>query len=209
MAANYEISRSLSKKIKTFATKQIYKKKFTSVIEKAENLKSLMIAEFERHPVTREIQGGNYADNISGTLGGYGNLFTFIGFQNEATNPVDPIIQLFKSIKIIHNLTNDTLFLRVSYPSPEDVWIITPMPWQNGRSWAKGIESGISGLNYYLLLNKFSDSSRSGRGIQSDTKIRSSMRYTPTQYITTLLKKYRTKFLSLAKKDLEIFTFLE
>lgn len=208
MAANYEISTSLSKKIKTFAVKQIYKKKFTSIIERAENLKSLMIAEFERHPITREIQGENYADNISGTLGGYGNLFTFIGFE-LGDKPTDTILELFKSIKITHNLLNDTLFLRVSYPSPEDVWMITPMPWQNGRSWAKGIESGISGLNYYLLLNKFSDSSRSGKGIQSDNKIRPSMRYTPTQYITTLLKKYRTKFLSLAKKDLEIFTFLE
>lgn len=208
MAQNYEIPKSLSKKIKTFATKQIYKRKFASIIEKAENLKSLMIAEFERHPVTREIQDGNYADNISGTLGGYGNLFTFIGFE-LGDRPTDAILELFKKIKITHNLLDDTLFLRISYPSPEDVWAITPMPWQNGRSWAKGIESGISGLNYYLLLNKFSDSSRSGKGIQSDAKIRSSMRYTPTQYITTLLKKYKTKFSSLGKKDLEIFTFIE
>lgn len=207
MALNYEISKSLSKKIKTFAIKEIYKKKFSSVIERAENLKSLMVAEFERHPVTREIQGGIFADNISGTLGGYGNLFTFIGFENEASSPIDPIVQLFKSIKITHNLSNDNLFLRVSYPTAEDIWAITPMPWQNGRSWAKGIESGISGLNYYLL--KSSDSSRSGRGLQSDEKVRGYMRYTPTQYITTLLKKYRTKFSSLGKKDLDIFTSLE
>lgn len=206
MAANYEISRSLSKKIKAFAVKQIYKRKFTTIIEKAENLKSLMIAEFERHPVTKEIQGENYSDNISGTLGGYGNLFTFIGFE-LGDRPTDTILELFKSIKITHNLLNDTLFLRISYPSPEDVWMITPMPWQNGRSWAKGIESGISGLNYYLL--KSSDSSRSGRGLQSDEKVRGYMRYMPTQYITTLLKKYRTKFSSLGKKDLDIFTSLE
>jgi hypothetical protein len=208
MATNYEIPRSLSKKIKSFATKQIYKKKFSSLLERAEKLKQLMINEFQNHPVTKEIEGGNYSDNISKTLSGYGNLFTFIGFELE-DRPTDPILELFRNIKITHSLSNDNFFLRISYPSPDDVWNITPMPWQSGRSWAKGIESGISGLNYYLLLNRFSDSSRSGKGIQSDVKIRSSMRYMPTQYITTLLKKYRTKFLSLGKKDLEIFTSIE
>jgi hypothetical protein len=208
MATNYEIPRSLSKKIKSFATKQIYKKKFTSIVERAEKLKQLMINEFKNHPVTKEIEGGNYSDNISRTLSGYGNLFTFIGFE-VGDKPTDPILELLKNIKITHNLSDDNLFLRISYPSPDDVWVITPMPWQSGRSWAKGIETGISGLNYYLLLNKFSDSSRSGLGIQSENKARSSMRYMPTQYITTLLKKYRTKFLSLGKKDSEIFTSIE
>ena len=208
MAANYEVSKSLSKKIKSFATKQIYKKKFTTIIEKAEKLKILMITEFENHPVTREIKDGNSASNISGTLGGYGNLFTFIGFE-AGDNPTDSILNILKSIKISHSLTNDTLFLRISYPTPDEVWEITPMPWQNGRSWAKGIESGISGLNYYLLLNKDSEFSRSGKGLQSDYKVRGYMRYNPTQYITNLLKKYKTKFTSLGKKDLEIFTFLE
>jgi hypothetical protein len=208
MAANYEIPRSLSKKIKSFATKQVYKSKFVSIVEKAEKLKQLMISEFKNHPVTREIEGENYSDNISRTLNGYGNLFTFIGFE-LGDKPIEPILDLFKSIKITHNSSDGNLFLRISYPSPDDVWMITPMPWQSGRSWAKGIESGISGLNYYLLLNKFSDSSRSGRGIQSENKLRSSMRYTPTQYITTILKKYRTKFSSLGKKDLEIFTSIE
>jgi hypothetical protein len=208
MAANYQIPKSLQKKIKSFAIKQVYKKKFDKVIEKAENLKSLMISEFQRHPVTQEIEAGNLADNVSRTLVGYGNLFTFIGFQ-IGDRPTDAILELFKSIKIAHNLSNDTLFLKIFYPTPEDVWAITPMPWQSGRSWAKGIESGISGLNYYLLSSEFSESSRSGKGLQSENKVRSMMKYTPTQYITTLLKKYKTKFSSLGKKDLEIFTSIE
>ena len=42
-----------------------------------------MISEFENHPITRELEMGPGGQNISGTLGGKGNLFTFIGFIKE------------------------------------------------------------------------------------------------------------------------------
>ena len=95
------------------------------------------------------------------------------------------------------------MIIRVSMPTPDDIWEITPLPWMDGRSWAKGIESGISGLNYFLYLKSQSENSRSGFGVQTH-RIRSSFKYTPTQYISTLLKKYKTKFLSLGKKDSNI-----
>lgn len=48
--------------------------------------KSQMLDSFDTHPVTREIKagpsGGN--KNISGTLNGYGNLYSFIGFVGGA-----------------------------------------------------------------------------------------------------------------------------
>ena len=98
-------------------------------------------------------------------------------------------------------------------PTPEDVWEVTPMPWADGRSWAKGIESGISGLNFYLSIQKagiraskaFEDS-RSGTAIQSRKIISPSARFNPTQYISTLLKKYKTKFSSIGRKSKNIFT---
>ena len=40
-----------------------------------------LLAAFEEHPVTKEIDAGPGSNNSSGTLGGYGNLFTFIGFE--------------------------------------------------------------------------------------------------------------------------------
>jgi len=58
-----------------------------------EKIKTKMIAEFLAHPVTREIEGGINASNVSGTLGGITNLYSFIGF-NAGSNPIDPIEDL-------------------------------------------------------------------------------------------------------------------
>jgi len=49
-----------------------------------------MISEFLNHPITVEIKTGPYAENISGTLNGYGNLFSFIGFS-DGDDPINPI----------------------------------------------------------------------------------------------------------------------
>ena len=68
------------------------------------------------------------------------------------------------------------------------------MPWASGRSWAKGIEQGISGLGYLIKNN--TSLSRSGAALQSSVKIRSS-RYKNTPYISAILKKYKTQFMSL------------
>ena len=48
--------------------------------------KSRLIEDFDSHPVTTEIKGGTNASNLSGTLSGYGNLFSFIGFP-EGSDP--------------------------------------------------------------------------------------------------------------------------
>ena len=69
------------------------------------------------------------------------------------------------------------------------------MPWATGRSWAKGIETGISGLGYYLLKN--TDSSRSGLGIQWPRKVRKKSKFKNTQYISALIKKYEKEFKNL------------
>ena len=49
-----------------------------------------MMENFDDHPVTRELQAGPAAENTSGTLGGYGNLFSFIGFP-AGHSPTRPI----------------------------------------------------------------------------------------------------------------------
>ena len=56
---------------------------------------------FENHEITKEIEAGPGASNSSGTLGGYGNLFTFIGFD-RGQDPISPIRSLLaRSIKIV------------------------------------------------------------------------------------------------------------
>ena len=59
------------------------------VKEEFQKIKRETIQEFDEHVVTREIEGGVNAENISRTLGGRGNLFSFIGFDANA-NPTLP-----------------------------------------------------------------------------------------------------------------------
>ena len=73
------------------------------------------------------------------------------------------------------------------------------MPWATGRSWAKGIETGISGIGYYLKKTK---NSRSGLGIQSQTKIRSDIRFKNTKYISDLINKFEKQLNDLNKLNI-------
>jgi hypothetical protein len=201
---------TLPKSIKKQVHDRLIKKEIVDISTKAQKLKQMMIDEFNSHPVTVEIKAGPYASNYSNTLVGIneGNLFSFIGFE-EGFDPISPILDRLNNIKITSSTEYNNSFLNISMPQIEEIWEITPMPWQDGRSWAKGIESGISGLNYYLFsTRKTFENSRSGSAIQSG-KARSRARYVPTQYLTTLFKKYRTKFSSLYRRNKNIFTIVE
>jgi hypothetical protein len=161
------------------------------VLSKFKTIKEEMIKEFLNHPVTQEIQDGPTAANTSNTLGGFSNLFAFIGFE-ESDDPIAPILQLFNSMEIIY-LGEADMGNRfyINIPETTDVFSVTPMPWAAGRSWAEGIEKGISGLGY--LLAKKSQYSRSGEALQSSVKIRSG-RFKNAQYISALINKYKKRF---------------
>ena len=191
MATNPEIVSSLVTQATKLTTPQVRKFFQTSF----QQTKNKMIVEFLNHPVTLELKQGIEGKNISGTLGGVANLYSFIGFEGDS----DPT-------KIIEDLLQQTSFqflgargksINFSFyiPDSREIFAVTPMPWAPGRSWAKGIESGISGLGYYL---KKTENSRSGLGIQSPRKVRKSgSRFKNTQYISALLKKYKKEFENL------------
>ena len=67
---------------------------------KFEQIKREMIKEFLNHPVTKEIKEGPQAQNISNTLGGYGNLFSYNGFY-EGEDPVEPVLEEFEKSTIV------------------------------------------------------------------------------------------------------------
>lgn len=172
---------------------KILKDNFRRIIEpRFVRLKQQMIQEFLNHPITEEIKSGPKGTNTSGTLGGYGNLFTFIGFEDNS-DPIRPIVDILESTQIIYSgisLDGITKY-RVILPTSEDVFNVTDMPWANGRSWAKGIESGLSGLGYYLNTT----GGRSSKGIQSRKKMsRSASSFKNTQYVSALIKKYSILF---------------
>lgn len=169
--------------------------------EEFDRIKGEMIEEFMNHPVTEEIMNGVDAENTSGTLSNRtGNLFSFIGFDN-GDDPILKIINILEksNIKFLYN-NRKNFIVKMTIPTAESIFIATPMPWAQGRSWAKGIESGISGLGFYI--QKFNQG-RSEGGIQLDTKI-SSGKFKNTPYISSLINKYTQKFTSINYSKIRI-----
>jgi hypothetical protein len=150
-----------------------------------------MVKEFESHPVTKEIESGPEGWNQSGTLGGYGNLFSYIGFE-EGMDPLAPVRNLLKKALKVKSIPQSQksmiLKFQVELPSKEDIFNATPMPWVSGRSWVEGIEKGISGLGNYI--NRMTFTGRSGQGIQAKNKIRSGQ-FRNTKYLSNILNNLK------------------
>jgi hypothetical protein len=162
--------------------------------KKFKEIKREMISEFLANPITQEIMAGAGGTNISGTLGGVSNLFAFIGFD-QGSDPISPILTLLESVTFEYGseIKSPTKGLGVNFkvnlPLPEDIFAVTPLPWATGRSWARGIESGLSGLGHLLKKNK----GRSGAAIQTSVKVRGG-KFQNTPYISAFLRKYKKKF---------------
>lgn len=150
------------------------------------------INEIENHPVSKELDGGPDAENISDTLNGKENLFAFIGFDNE-DKPVDDLTELIRqNTSLDKRSTFDKKSFQLKFniftPSIEEIKSATPLPFERGRSWVKGVEDGISGFGYYVYGILF-PSSRSGRGIQSKNKVRAAA-YKPVRYMSELYNNF-------------------
>jgi hypothetical protein len=160
-----------------------------------------MLDEFTNHPVTEELDMGPKLNWGSKFLDGYGDLYSFIGF-NRDDDPTRQIKELIKGLRL-YSVTSkglDHVFEIRNFPTKQDVASVTPMPWASGRSWAIGIEEGISGLGKYL--NTEYQQGRSGAGIQLKNVKNLRGAFKPTPYINTILKKYRAKFSELSKVKL-------
>lgn len=177
------------KKFREFALKEVNKK--------VNEAKREMVAEFNAHPVTKEIEMGPKAENVSGTLGGYGNLFTFIGFE-KGEDPIMPIRMMLEKILVSYESSNrGRLMFKIQYPSKEELFSISPMPWASGRSWLQGIELGMSGLGSYLYKgNKSISSSRSGSAVQIKSNLGRG-RFKNTQYISNIINKFTKRIQSI------------
>jgi len=165
------------------------KKRVLEIVQKeVEKEKALFKQDFESHPVTQEIDGGESASNVSGTLGGYGNLFSFLGF-NRGSNPTTPVKFLIQSISLNKNVrvSNSGFQFKVNLPSKEEFGAVSKMPWEGGRSWLLDVERGISGLGAFLY-GRFLGS-RSGGGIQSKYNY-SNKRFKNVKYFSEMYTKF-------------------
>ena len=160
-------------------------------------IKTAMIREFLNHPVTEEIKNGPDSPNLSGTLNGYGNLFSYIGFY-EGDDPIKAVLEEFEKSTIVYSgLVEGGASWKIYIPNKQDIWDASPMPWAQGRSWAKGIETGISGVGYYLYSQRRNmQNSRSGPAVQTENKI-TRPRFKNVKYISAILDKYEEKFSQL------------
>lgn len=150
--------------------------------------KDKFMEDFNNHPVTQEIENGPSAKNISNTLNGIGNLFSYIGFftSQAPTQELRELLEKSFSFKKRSVNKNGSKFI-VTYPDIEIIKKNTPMPWEGGRSWVSGIEKGISGFGFYLY-KKFIDG-RSGEALQSTNKVRSSS-FKRVRYMSEIIKKF-------------------
>ncbi len=175
------------------APKQLRRPLEREIKNKFKNIKDELIKEFLSDPVTIEILQGASGTNISGTLGGISNLFAFIGFDS-GEQPISPILQSLENIQLTYKQEIKKrgigVEFEVSLPTAQDIFAITPLPWATGRSWAEGIERGLSGLGY--LLRK--DGGRSGAAVQSRVNKVRGGRFQNRPYISAIIRKYRKRF---------------
>lgn len=181
--------------------KQYQKALNQAIKNEFDKIKEKYIQEFLNHPITVEINGGIEAQNTSNTLGGITNLYSFIGFD-EGTDPIRPIQELLEKSNyrtVFNNQAVDSIVI-FEIPTAQQIFNITPMPWAIGRSWARGIETGISGLGYYLKKTK---NSRSGLGIQSSTnQVRTGASFKNTKYISDLINRFNKDLKNLNRINL-------
>ena len=167
-----------------------------------------MQKEFEADPVTRELDGGVDASNISETLGGGGapdNLFSFIGFD-EGSKPTQPIREALDPKSRSGPKLGPTVQLpnasnglpvygcQVSGPKINEIYAQTPIPWGPGMSWAEKIETDIPGLARFLARYTTTPPSHSGGGLQAkgDLPSRDGARFTPPEkgYLSRIFSNF-------------------
>lgn len=182
----------LAQSLKTQGIYQLYnseaEKRFNIFSKRAINT---FFRRFDNHKVTREILGGKNSPNESGTLTD-GNLFTFLGFQQNDANPIIKLRSFLQSsISVEYKGFENGRVLYVAYfPDWSEIYNETPLEWARGRSWVRAVEHGVSGLGRFLYLqSRESIASRSGRGIQIRGKVRSGQ-MRATKYLSELRRDF-------------------
>jgi len=190
-----KIAEAISKNSKMAS---LIRKEVRAIVEEyVEKSQDEMVSEFLNHPVTKEIDNGPEASNISSTLGGQGNLFSYIGFE-EGSEPTESVKEILEnSVKVSTrpeisvNGKNIKINFPVSGPTISEIESETPMPFEGGKSWVSGVEKGISGFSYYVF-RKFIKNSRSSTGIQTEPQVRTGS-FKPSPYLSVILKKFYSK----------------
>jgi len=157
-----------------------------------EEARADLIKDFYNHSITKELQAGPKASNSSGTLGGYGNLFSYIGFDS-GDNPTQIIEEIIKQRLNVRVRAIGRGRFRITIDnvvSKEDIFAVTPIPWADGASWAESMEKGMSNLGSFLYKSSGLPESNSGTGLQVSRQLRSTT-FKTQPYISKILQDFR------------------
>lgn len=186
----------LLKELKDFDLSSVENKARKEAQKEIDRLREELLQDFSEHPVTREIENGVEANNESSTLNGIGNLTTYIGFRPEE-NPTEPVKEILKTVRINSDPKKNTSGLDFSFefeviaPSIEEIESVGRLPFEQGNSWIKGIENGISGFGAYIYGKMFKNS-RSGKALQSGNSFRQGA-FRPVKYMSEIMNKFYSK----------------
>jgi hypothetical protein len=191
------INRSiLLKELKSFDLSSLKEQALKQAQEEINKIKQDLLKDYNDHPVTKELEAGVDSENVSQTLNGIGNLTTYIGFQDGA-NPTEPVRDKLKTVslnskgKISNNDSGLSFEFDVVAPSIEEIENVGFLPFEQGNSWIKGIENGISGFGSYIYGRMFKNS-RSGKGIQARKTFRQG-NFRPVRYVSEIMNEFYAK----------------
>lgn len=157
------------------------------LVERKGRLKNLI----EVHPVSRELRGGVSSPNISGTMGGYGNLYTFLGgFEGDVVERIINNIMekvVIGRVREVKNASASLLSFRAEV-SVSVAEVDEPLSFEN-RGVIDAVENGIGNFSHFVYQKgRDLKNSRTGPAIQSSKQQRN-QQFTPTEWISSLLKR--------------------
>jgi len=195
----------LSLKIDEFAIRKKFEEEVLSIPEvkeqaekAASNLfiraKNSLLKNFENHEITQEIRGGNSSINLSNTLDGYGNLFSFLGFY-EGSDPTRELDELLRDVEMERSYyKNNIVYFNISYPSRKQIEEATQMTWGQGTSWAYAVENGEfngdAALSHFIFKNSIT--SRSQAGFQVGHEY-AEEEFSPKPYISEIIENFKDR----------------
>jgi hypothetical protein len=193
--------RQLSKTLKNPVQKKITPIVRAVASREVERGNRELLAKFMASAITQEISLGPDAENISGSLGGYGNLFSFLGFEADS-NPVQEIADFLSDsirVKSVRNGQDLSIVITVRFPTREDVKYLSQLPWIN-KGMVEAIERGISGFGQYLYSESGFEASRSETGIQVKTRVRPGLLLGQT-YLSKMMQDVSRKVVANIRKS--------
>lgn len=159
-----------------------------------------MLKDFDKHPVSAEIKAGPRALDYSGATSGYGNLYSFLGFE-AGSHPVDDLREVIIANTSLQQTVfrNNGWYFRVRLPSEETIRSVTKMDWGTEDSWINAVEKGLDNLDSFMFKKKFG---RSRYGFQAPYEINEDLQFNKQPYLKEIFGNFRDRIENSKMNDL-------